>query len=199
MTLLRFIMTCVLFCHIAISHADPKLDLKTATLLQPHKKLAHFSLTSTDNKPFTESSFIGQWTLLFFGYGSCPEVCPKALMTFRDVFKLLPNPTSNIQPLKFVFVSLDPKTDKPGYLKSFLNRFNPDFIGLTGEEAVIEALSKSCSVYSWQDPEAVASAPKMIDHSATLLLINPQGRIQAVFTPPHAANAIAEDLKIILQ
>jgi protein SCO1/2 len=168
-------------------------EITTATILKPKNLVTTFSLTDTTNKPFTEKSLLGQWTLMFFGYAQCPEICPKTLITITELWKQVP------KDLHFVFVSLDPKSDTTQILHDFLGRFNPDFIGLTGEEAVIQKLAKACGIYSWQDPKANdPTKPKMIDHSATLLLINPEGRLHAVFSPPYHPEAMAKDLKQIL-
>jgi len=173
--------------------------LAVATVLSPNKPLVSFSLTDHNLAPFTQSSFLGQWTLLYFGYGQCPEICPRTLTTVSEIWNLLPSQSQGIQPLRFVFVSLDPQGDRPEDLKKLLARFNSDFIGLTGEESEIQNLSKACSIHSWEDPKASKEGPKIIDHSATLLLINPQGRIHALFSPPHEKEAIASDLKILLK
>ena len=113
------------------------------------------------NQPFTEKSLLGQWTLMFFGYAQCPEICPKTLIKITELWKQVP------QDLHFVFVSLDPESDTVQILRDFLGRFNSEFRGLTGEAAVIQKLAKACGIYSWQDPKANdPSKPKMIDHSA---------------------------------
>jgi protein SCO1/2 len=170
-------------------------EITTATILKPKRLITDFALTDTSGKPFTEKSLLGQWTLMFFGYAQCPEICPKTLATMTELWKQVP------MGLRFVFVSLDPKSDTVQNLSDFLGRFNPNFIGLTGEEAVVERLGKASGIYSWQDPNANKndpSTPKIIDHSATLLLINPQGRLHAVFTPPYQAEPMAKDLQQIL-
>jgi protein SCO1/2 len=168
-------------------------EITTATILKPKNAVTNFSLTDTTNQPFTEKSLLGQWTLMFFGYAQCPEICPKTLITITELWKQVP------QDLHFVFVSLDPESDTVQILRDFLGRFNPEFRGLTGEAAVIQKLAKACGIYSWQDPKTNdPSKPKMIDHSATLLLINPQGQLHAVFSPPYHPEIMAKDLKQIL-
>lgn len=168
--------------------------ITTATVLKPKKSVVDFSLTDTTDKPFTEKSLLGQWTVMFFGYAQCPEICPKTLTTVNELWKQVPTN------LRFVFVSLDPKSDTVPLLKSFLGRFNPEFVGLTGEEAVVQTLAKACGIYSWQDPanKNDPSKPKMIDHSATLLLINPHGQVHAVFSPPYQPDMMAKDLQQML-
>ena len=179
--------------------AQPAPELVSATILNPSKPFAPFSLTDTDGKTFTQNSLLGHWTLMFFGYADCPEICPKTLVTMSELWNLLPSETQKPDALHLLFVSLDPKSDTPNKLKAFLNRFHSSFQGLTGDENTIQALSKACSIYSWQDPNTQAGRPKIIDHSATLLLINPQGRLHALFSPPHQAQSLAEDLRTILK
>jgi len=171
----------------------------SATLLDPGKPMAHFSLTDTDGKTFTQNSLLGHWTLMFFGYAECPDICPRTLVTMSELWNLLPSEERKPDGLHLLFVSLDPKSDTPNKLKTFLNRFHPNFKGLTGDESIVHMLSKACSIYSWRDPNSQEGQPKIIDHSATLLLVNPQGRIQALFSPPHHAQTIAEDLHALLK
>lgn len=178
-------------------HAPPITipNITTATILKPKNLITNFSLTDTTGQSFTEKSLLGQWTLMFFGYAQCPETCPKTLTIISKLWKQAPTD------LRFVFVSLDPKSDTVQTLQNFLGRFNPNFIGLTGEEAVVQKLGKACGIYSWEVPNANKNNPstlKIIDHSATLLLINPQGQLHAVFSPPYQSESMAKDLQQIL-
>lgn len=177
-------------------NAPPIIKITTATILKPKNAVTNFSLTDTTNKPFTEKSFLGQWTLMFFGYAQCPETFPKTLITISELWKKVP------QNLHFVFVSLDPENDTVEILRDFLGRFNPAFTGLTGEAAVIQKLAKACGIYSWQDTKDTKAndpgKPKMIDQNAKLLLINPEGKLHAVFSPPYHPEAMAKDLQQIL-
>lgn len=166
-----------------------------ATELKHPKPFGRFSLIDTHEHPFTETSLLGKWTLVFFGYTTCFSICPKTLTTISEAWKLLPE-TLTEDSLRFVFISLDPEADTPKQLQTFLTRFNPRFMGLTGDKAVIRALSKNSGIYSYEDLDASKAAGiKMIDHSATLLLINPKGQVQAVFSPPHDKKALAKALK----
>jgi protein SCO1/2 len=173
--------------------------LASATVLNPSKPLADFSLIDTNGKPFTQASLRNQWTLMFFGYSDCPDICPRTLLKISELLTALPGEAQKPDPLNFLFVSLNPENDTPDKLKAFLTRFHPSFKGVTGDQNTIQVLSKACNIYSWHDPNNQADKPKVIDHSATLMLVNPQGRIQALFSPPHHVQTIAEDLKIILK
>jgi protein SCO1 len=188
--------------HIPVSTSLPALA--TATVFQSPQPLAIFRLTDSNQHAFNQNDLSGRWTLLYFGYGQCPEVCPRSLAIASDLWRKLPK-TLTQEKLKFVFVSLDPKTDTPDYLRTFLNRFNPNFIGLTGDETEISRLAKSCRVYSFEDPNTPNAdthsgtrSQKIIDHTAAFMLINPEGRLHALFSPPHSSEEIALDLQKIL-
>lgn len=176
------------------------VQTEVATVLQPGKSLGKFHLDSTLGQPFTEQSLFGHWTVLFFGYAQCPKICPQALTLISEVWRSYPEnkPHPNA---RFVFASLNPEVDTVENLQTFLQQFHPDFIGVTGLREEIVRLSTASGVYSWTDPAQDGSAgrPKIIDHSATILLISPEGRLKALFSPPHQPLAIAKDLRLLMQ
>lgn len=176
------------------SESNPTVPVTIATYIHPAKPLPDFSLIDNKNKPFTQKTLLGHWTLLFFGYAKCPSICPATLATVTDLFHSIKDIQKD-QP-HFVFVSLNPQNESPQILDEFLSRFNSNFIGLTGEEVEITKLSKSCSIYSFEEMDAKGQT--IIDHSATLLLINPQGQIQALFSPPHKTEELIKDLRILM-
>ena len=186
------------FNPIAKTHEQISSDLPlltSATVFPIPQAIANFSLTDTAEKPFTENDLVGHWTLLFFGYAHCPETCPKTLAIARDFWKNLPGLTQN--KTRFVFITLDPKEDNVDDLKSFLGRFSTEFIGLTGADSEINKLAQSCRVYRFEETPN-AKGQKIIDHTAAFILVNPEGRIQALFSPPHDSSAIAKDLATLM-
>lgn len=185
---------CLWILHLSFAaHAAASLQAPTiATVLHPAKALIPFSLIDTTGRPFTQASLQGQWSLLFFGYTDCPGICPHTLKVLQKVWE----DADLDRNLRFIFISLNPKADSPSKLRTFLDRFHPHFKGLTGDLSDIQTLSKACSIYSWQDPNATAV---MIDHSASLLLINPQGHIKAIFSPPHDPDILRKELKSLIK
>ncbi|MEY3182784.1 MAG: hypothetical protein RLZ35_769 [Pseudomonadota bacterium] len=174
------------------------IKTEVATVLRPTKSLGNFVLNSTLGTPFSSESLLGHWTMMFFGYAQCPKICPQALTLVSEVWRSFPGekPHSSAQ---FVFVTLNPAVDTVEALKPFVQQFHPEFIGLTGNKTDIMRLSKASGVYSWTEPsEEMSSKPKVIDHSATILLLGPDGRLQALFSPPHDGLAIARDLQKII-
>lgn len=174
-----------------VQQAAPEYTL--ATVLTPAQALNDFKLTASNGQTFTPASFLGNWTLMFFGYSRCPDICPSTLMMITQLFRDYDKLNAKTA-LSFVFVSLDPHSDTPASLDQFVKKFDPTFIGLTGDPQNINALAKSCRVHRFPEFSSSKTSTQKIDHSASLLLINPEGHLQAVFSPPYTALGIAEDI-----
>ena len=167
--------------------------LTTGTLLPQRRSLTPFALTDTAGAPFTEASLRGRWTLLAFGYASCPDVCPLLLATFRDVHRRLAE-RQLAGGMRFVFVSVDPERDDLATLKDYVTYFDPAFLGATGPHPELQRLTRQLGVLYQRAAEGESALGYLVDHSATLLLIDPEGRFTAVFSAPHDASGIAADV-----
>ncbi len=156
----------------------------------------------------SEGIFKGKWSLLFFGYGSCPDVCPTELYNLGNVAGILAE--ANRAMPQVLFISVDPDRDSNEMLQSYAKFYHPDFIGLTGEASEVEKLVKTFGViyqkafladngqyvsvpYGTPLPEEFADS-YLINHSSRLYLVNPDGEYVATFAPPHSAEQIAADL-----
>lgn len=171
--------------------------LATGTLLPQRRALAPFALTDTNGAPFTDASFRGRWTLLAFGYASCPDVCPMLLATFRDVHRRLAE-RQLAGRVQFVFISVDPERDDLASLRSYVTYFDPGFLGATGPHAELQRLTRQLGVLYQKAAEGESALGYLVDHSATLLLIDPQGRFTAVFSAPQDAPGLAADIAALL-
>lgn len=200
------LMTTLLFTHAAAwcgvkkpesSNSIETEEFAQATVLRPGSPIADFSLQDTQNRPFNLQSLKGHWTLLYFGYADCPDVCPRSLTLISEIYQIFSKQDFKNKP-RFIFASLNPSHDEGEKLQELLNRFNPEFIGLTGSESEMNKFSKSCRVHSWTDTKLNANGKKVIDHSAAVLLINPLGRLQAIFSPPLKPQDIAADVQKLL-
>lgn len=150
------------------------------------KALSDFSLIDTNNKVFDKQALRGHWTLLFFGYPQCPDICPKTLDTMRDAWKIYEAQSRSI-PVKFVFVNIDFTNASSNTVKAFINNYHQDFLGVTGSAAEITKLSGQLGIFSYQQNGK-------IDHTTALMLINPQAKLVAVFSQPFTAQDIVKDL-----
>ncbi|MFO7604603.1 MAG: SCO family protein [Gammaproteobacteria bacterium] len=166
-----------------------------ATFLPKGKPLAEFHLSDHEQQPFDLARFHGKWSFLFFGYVNCPDVCPMGLQVMQSVWQQLPPPLR--EQSQMVFVSVDPQRDTPALLKSYVEYFHPEFLGVTGELGQIDILTRSIGIlYGYDDPEP-GSTEYAVNHSAQIILIDPDARMRAVFSSPHEAGKISSTFQKI--
>lgn len=172
--------------------------LKIGTLLPDHKLLSPVKLIDQDGKLFTLDRLKGRWTLLVIGYTACPDVCPTMMATFREIDKIFS--AGNSKPIvDFMFVSVDPQRDTPEHIGNYVRFFNPRFLGATGDETALRTLTGQMGL-SYNRAEGQSSAMGyMIDHSASIVLIDPDVGWKAIFTPPHDPQTIADDVLTVIQ
>lgn len=130
--------------------------------------------------------------MLFFGYTSCPDICPTALTTLRDVAELLGNDPR----VQYVFVTVDPARDDPARVGAYAAFFHPRFIGVGGGPEDIEALKKQLNVMSVRN-ESGDSGGYTISHSSSIMVVDPKARLVGTFSPPHKAARIADQLRVL--
>lgn len=160
------------------------------------RPLAAFTLTDELGQPFNNSQLLDQWSLIFFGYTSCPDVCPTTLQNLNFIYDDLTAIASNSQVL---LVSVDPKRDSSDKLKKYINYFNPNFKALRAEHDVLFPFSRSLGLMyaitsadaSKGEVDVAAEDQKYwVDHSASLVLINPAGNIAAIFRPEQSIGEV---------
>lgn len=164
-----------------------------ATVLPEPSPIAPFALTDHRGQPFTEANLQGKWTFLFFGYTSCPDICPTTLSTLAKVGKLLAGGLA--VPAQIVFVSVDPKRDTQEKLAQYVGYFGADVIGVAGADERLEPFTRALGIGYKRHDEG--GSDYLVDHTASILLLDPQGRLLALFSPPHDAAAIAADFRKI--
>lgn len=184
------------FAQIIRSTTHPLPTLVAGTLLPAPRPMPAFALLNTHSQPTTQALFVGRWSIVFFGYSSCPDVCPTTLMQLAQVNKTLADLDANTRP-QFVFISVDPKHDTSNQLAAYLNFFSPEFVGLTGTQQQIDALTKTLGVPVMY--QALDNGAYTIDHAATLFVVDPQARLSAVFTPPYNVSVLAADLRRLVK
>ncbi|MBK9656629.1 MAG: SCO family protein [Rhodanobacteraceae bacterium] len=165
-----------------------------ASLLYPQPKpLPDFALQRSDGSVLGRTGWTGRWRLLFFGFASCPDVCPTALATAKAARAQLRTQRPDLD-LAVSFVSVDPERDKPEQLGAYVGFFDPSFEAATGTPAELLALTQSLGVMYVKVPNGPGPLDYTIDHSASLLIIDPQGRLAGLIRPPHRVDAIVADL-----
>jgi protein SCO1/2 len=172
----------------------PTPDLERVKLPRP-EPLMEFSLEEAgegaNTGMYTRARLTGQWTLLYFGYTNCPNVCSSAVEVLAEVSKkrnAAPNPAARTA---LVFVTLDSSRDTPAALRRFLGRTEAEFTALRGSEKQIARLAQQLGILHTLGPVDVQGG-YLIDHPATILLIDPSAELRAGFAMPRDANQIIE-------
>jgi protein SCO1/2 len=157
-----------------------------------------FTLVDGTGKTVTEQDFRGRYTLVYFGYTFCPDVCPTSLSTTAQALGLLPAATADkIVP---VFISVDPDRDTPEMIGQYVAHFHPRMVGLTGSSEQVKAAAKAYKVFYQKveedngDPEAY-----LMDHSAVTYLMGPDGTFLTHFSHGVAAQEMADTLARFVQ
>jgi protein SCO1/2 len=169
---------------------------KQTQVYEPSRNLTPFELEDHLGQPFTNADLKGQWSLVFLGYLSCPDVCP---MTMAKLSKLLPDlqAVAN-QPVKILFVSVDPLRDKAENRAQYVSYFHEDVIGLGAEHVSLFPFVRNLGMM-YSVPEPDQTDYYFVDHSASVVLLNPQGDIHAIFKPNFKPNQVPTvDTKLVL-
>lgn len=178
--------------HLAMPQRDA-VQLTAGSALPEPRPIAEFTLLDQHGEAITRSAFEGQWSLLFAGFTHCPDICPATLAQLRRLDEQL---ADRDPPLQTVFLSVDPERDTPERLGEYIGHFSPDFLGITGDKAGIDALSSSLGLAYVRVPQA--QERYTVDHSTAVVLIDPQGRVAAYFRQPLDLDAMARDLTAML-
>lgn len=179
---------------------SPAMDVATkqATLLPELRALPPFVLTDQQGERFDNQRLQGKWTLLSFGYTHCPDVCPTTLAILAQVDQRL-NQAAATLPHQIGFVSVDPARDTPERLAEYVAYFDPGFLGVTGSDAALRSFTRPLGILYEKVETKESAMDYVMDHSASVVLLDPQGRYRALFSPPHDAEIMAQDILAITQ
>ncbi len=193
---LLVVMALVLAAGVWLSNerADPYAGLSPALqakLWPEPRPVEPFHLVDHHAEPFTEERLHGQWTFLFFGYAGCPDVCPMALRDLSDVRKILARDGLDDE-AQFVFVSVDPERDTVELLDGYVTFFDEEIVGVTGSQDEIDSLTEQLAIMSVRVDDDGGSGFYHFDHTSSVMLIDPRGRVIGAFPPPHIPERMAE-------
>jgi protein SCO1/2 len=164
-------------------------------VLPEPRVIADFALIDQAGQPFSLEQLRGSWSLIFFGFTHCPDVCPTALYELQQVRKSLQHKLDeSTQMPEILFVSVDPERDTPEALRAYLSHFDPSFIGVTGKHEQLLPLTKQVGIAYRIEEHESGVTQYSVDHSTGILLTNPAGRLHGVFPAPHGADDISADL-----
>ncbi len=158
--------------------------------------LSEFHLIDHNDKLFSDKNFQGKWSFVFFGFTHCPDICPTTLTTMQQVWKDIEQKSTSKKlayPKQLVFVTVDPNRDLPAKLKSYVEYYNPEFVGVTGPLIEITKLTKQLGVLYAYDNHGKSDGSYSVDHSAQIYLIDPNANLRAIFSAPHSASKISNN------
>ena len=176
--------------------AAPAPTLQTVRLIDPPRTLADFQLTTGDGSALTLASMHGHWTVLFLGFTHCPDVCPTTLANLARAQTKWQSMPAAIQP-RVLFVSVDPARDTPKVTSDYAAFFHPATLGATAAEPALSNFAKALGLVYMKVPGK--NGDYEMDHSATLVVLDPQGRQAGLIRPPLNPDAIAADLRLLAE
>ena len=150
-----------------------------------------FSLTDHTGRPVTDATWHGRWMLVYFGYTTCPDVCPTELQTIAAALDLLGPQGKAGVPL---FITVDPERDTPPHLAEYVKLFDDRLVGLTGTPEQIATVTRAYRVY-YAKVTPKDSTAYMMDHSSFVYLIGPDGTLRALLRPGASAQDLAQAVR----
>lgn len=157
------------------------------------RDIGEFALIDDNNQPFNSAQLRGKWSLLFFGYTYCPDICPTTMVVLNQFYaKLKPELAGETQ---IVFVSVDPARDDAAKLHEYVRYFNPQFRGITGEFMALQQFATALSIPFAKVPGGGDNY--QIEHSGSIAIINPQGHYVGFLKAPHEVDKLLTNYQSI--
>jgi len=176
--------------------AAPAPALKAVRLIQPARALPDYRLTQADGSELTPATLRGHWTLVFLGFTQCPDVCPTTLADLAKAQKEWERMPAATRP-RLLFVSVDPERDTPQILGDYAHHFHADTLTATTAEPALHDFAQSLGLVYMKVP--LEGAGYTMDHSATMIVLDPEGRQAGLIRPPLVPADIAGDLRLLTE
>jgi protein SCO1/2 len=159
-----------------------QLRANGAIVLDTPRIFSDFELVDHNGETFNIARMEDVWTIVFFGFTNCPDICPTTLATLNDTYSKMKD--SEKDKLQIVMISLDPERDTVEKLAEYVPYFNEEFIGVTGNKHLIRRLTAEINIAYNTVP--LEGDDYTVDHSTQLVLINPKGHYHGFFKAPHS-------------
>lgn len=170
-------------------------NFRGTTYAEPYPPAPQIALDRATGAKFDLSQTQGKVVALFFGYTSCPDVCPTTLAELKQALEQLGPKADQVQVL---FVTVDPERDTPERVQEYVNHFNPNFIGLSGSESELAKVWNEYGVYR-EVVKGTSAAGYLVDHTARITIIDQQGNLRISFPFDAPVKDVAHDLNLLLR
>jgi protein SCO1/2 len=154
-----------------------------------------FALTAPDGTAVTDQTYRGKWLLVYFGYTSCPNTCPTALLEIAKALEALGPDAAKIQPF---FITVDPQRDTRKVLEQYTLSFDRRIVGLTGSPQQIDAVTQEYGAYAVRHKTGPGAEDYVMDHSTYLYVMDPEGKFVRAFDADTPGDRIADALRELL-
>lgn len=198
----KLVVAFVIFLSVSVSwsvffqKAELPLALQGVMRVAP-VSLNSFKLVNQYGESVSEHSFENKWSLVFFGYTSCPDICPTTLQVLNKVVAMLAERAEGLLPdTQVVFISVDPERDSSEKLSDYMAFFNKDFIGMTGDKKNIDNIVKYFGA-GYIVGEELDPGQYQVSHTSAVFLVSPDRKVVASFSQPHIAATIASQYEAI--
>jgi len=162
------------------------------------RALPDFELVDHNEQVVDRTTLSGKWSLMFFGYTHCPDICPATLQTLSDLANAIEDPDV-AEAVRIYFISVDPERDNAETLASYVTYFNPGFTGATAVIEKLTLLTGALGIAHDIRNKTGDNPAYDVDHSSAIVLINPQAEFAGLFSAPHDPLAMARDLTRIVE
>ena len=175
---------------------DRAAPIANGLVFENPRPISTFRLIDFDQGTFSVDQLKDRWSFIYFGYSACGQVCTETLTELKRLILALSS-LDNALPIQVVFVTVDPGRDSASRLKTYLREFDSTFIGITGDINTLAFFAAELAAPFTLDPDAGEN--NVLDHSNSIMLINPSAALQAVLAPPHDAQRLQADFGAIVR
>ncbi|HET7202898.1 MAG TPA: SCO family protein [Steroidobacteraceae bacterium] len=196
LAIVAFVLGLVAARWLLAPHLAPAPVTENATVFVPPRAIATLDLLDQDGRPFTAQSLRDGWTVVFFGFTHCPDVCPTTLTVMAQMKKQLADLPVAQQPHVMLF-SVDPERDTPQRLREYVRFFDASFGAATG---TLDGVQQAAAAFAV--PFAKVPLPQggyTMDHGAGVFFVAPDGAVHAYSSPPLRAESLARDFRQVAQ
>ncbi len=197
-TLKRSLLSVTVFCLIFLTACSDPTQKWSIYDVSGHLPNLKFSLLGEGNKVITQDDLKDKTVLMFFGYASCPDVCPTTMAQLTEVLEKLGEQAKDV---RIIFVSVDPHRDTPDVLQAYVNAFNKNAIGLTGSEKQIADLARRYRVaYQIEKPKSGDGAEIYdVTHSRGVFIFDRMGKARLLAPDTEKVDVVTQDLRQLLE